>query len=56
MPVMSMAEEQAVLSSTPQAITDAFNAHDLDAIMAFFSDDCTFDMPPRCRLEFRAAS
>ncbi len=25
------------------AIMDAFNAHDLDAIMAFFSEDCTFD-------------
>ena len=23
----------------------AFNAHDLDAIMAFFSDDCEFCMP-----------
>ena len=40
-----MTEEQAVLSSTLQAITDAFNAHDLDAIMAFFADDCSFDMP-----------
>jgi ketosteroid isomerase-like protein len=23
----------------------AFNAHDVDAIMSFFSDDCVFDMP-----------
>jgi len=23
----------------------AFNAHDLDAIMAFFTDDCVFEMP-----------
>ena len=23
----------------------AFNRHDLDAIMSFFADDCTFDMP-----------
>jgi ketosteroid isomerase-like protein len=30
---------------TLQAITDAFNAHDLDAIMEFFADDCSFDMP-----------
>ncbi|HSK59126.1 MAG TPA: nuclear transport factor 2 family protein [Actinomycetospora sp.] len=30
---------------TLQAITDAFNAHDLDAIMAFFADDCSLDMP-----------
>jgi steroid delta-isomerase-like uncharacterized protein len=40
-----MVKEQPVLSSTLQAITDAFNAHDLDAIMAFFADDCSFDMP-----------
>lgn len=24
---------------------DAFNRHDLDAIMSFFTDDCVFDMP-----------
>ena len=24
---------------------DAFNRHDLDAIMAFFTDDCVFDFP-----------
>ncbi len=24
---------------------DAFNAHDLEAIMAFFADDCVFQMP-----------
>ena len=28
-----------------QAFLDAFNAHDLDAIMAFFTDDCVLDMP-----------
>jgi ketosteroid isomerase-like protein len=26
-------------------ILAAFNAHDLDAIMACFADDCSFDMP-----------
>lgn len=26
-------------------ILEAFNRHDLDAIMEFFSDDCTFDFP-----------
>jgi ketosteroid isomerase-like protein len=30
---------------TLQAVTDAFNAHDLDAIMEFFADDCSLDMP-----------
>jgi ketosteroid isomerase-like protein len=28
-----------------KAILNAFNAHDLDAIMEFFAEDCTFDMP-----------
>ena len=30
---------------TLKKILDAFNQHDLDAIMEFFSDDCSFDMP-----------
>jgi steroid delta-isomerase-like uncharacterized protein len=28
-----------------QAFLDAFNAHDVDAIMSFFTEDCVFDMP-----------
>ena len=28
-----------------KAILDAFNAHDLDAIMSFFTDDCVLEMP-----------
>ena len=28
-----------------EALLDAFNAHDLDAIMSFFTDDCVFDAP-----------
>lgn len=28
-----------------QAFLDAFNRHDLDAIMEFFADDCVFYMP-----------
>jgi len=28
-----------------EALHAAFNAHDLDAIMAFFTDDCVFDAP-----------
>jgi ketosteroid isomerase-like protein len=31
--------------STLQAIADAFNRHDLDAIMAFFTDDAIFESP-----------
>ncbi|MEP7382469.1 MAG: nuclear transport factor 2 family protein [Gemmatimonadota bacterium] len=32
-------------ADTLQAILNAFNAHDLDAIMGFFADDCSLDMP-----------
>ncbi len=32
-------------TQTLKAILDAFNQHDLDAIMGFFADDCSFDMP-----------
>ena len=28
-----------------QALLDAFNAHDVDAIMSFFTEDCVFDTP-----------
>ena len=30
---------------TLKAILNAFNDHDLDAIMEFFADDCSLDMP-----------
>ena len=34
-------------AATPslQAFLDAFNAHDVDAIMSFFTEDCVFDTP-----------
>jgi ketosteroid isomerase-like protein len=32
-------------SSVLQAFLDAFNAHDVDAIMLFFTEDCVMDMP-----------
>jgi steroid delta-isomerase-like uncharacterized protein len=28
-----------------RSFLDAFNRHDLDAIMSFFADDCVFEMP-----------
>jgi steroid delta-isomerase-like uncharacterized protein len=28
-----------------EAFLEAFNAHDVDAIMSFFTEDCVFDMP-----------
>src|SRR5258708_19501271 len=30
---------------TLKAILNAFNAHDLDRIMSFFSEDCVLEMP-----------
>ncbi len=30
---------------TLEQILDAFDRHDLDAIMAYFSEDCSFDFP-----------
>ena len=29
-----------------QAFADAFNRHDVDAIMSFMTDDCAFEHPP----------
>jgi ketosteroid isomerase-like protein len=40
-----MVQQQSVSVETLEAIADAFNAHDLDAIMGFFADDCSLDMP-----------
>jgi steroid delta-isomerase-like uncharacterized protein len=34
-----------VATSSLQAFLDAFNAHDVDAIMSFFAEDCVFDTP-----------
>jgi len=40
-----MVQQQTVSDETLKAIANAFNAHDLDAIMDFFADDCSLDMP-----------
>lgn len=40
-----MAQRDQVTETTLKEILDAFNRHDLDAIMAFFADECVFDMP-----------
>jgi ketosteroid isomerase-like protein len=40
-----MSNHAAASVATLEAITDAFNSHDLDAIMAFFAEDCSLDMP-----------
>lgn len=38
-------EPHTVTAHTLERFLAAFNAHDLDAIMEFFSDDCEFFMP-----------
>ena len=38
-------QEMKITVDTLKQILDAFNRHDLDAIMKYFSEDCTFDMP-----------
>ncbi len=40
-----MARRTVVTESTLKEFLAAFNRHDLDAIMGFFSDDCVFEMP-----------
>lgn len=38
-------QKMTVTVDTLKQILDAFNKHDLNAIMEFFSDDCSFDFP-----------
>ena len=37
--------DSKVTTASLQALLDAFNAHDVDAVMSFFTEDCVFDMP-----------
>jgi ketosteroid isomerase-like protein len=34
-----------IAASMLQDFLDAFNAHDVEAIMSFFAEDCVFEMP-----------
>jgi ketosteroid isomerase-like protein len=40
-----MANEQTVTVETLKRFLEAFNLHDLDAIMEFFAEDCSMDLP-----------
>ena len=40
-----MADASKVTVETLQRLLDAFNAHDLDAVMSFFTEDCVLEMP-----------
>ena len=43
--IKNNSSEMKVTAETLKVILDAFNRHDLDSIMAFFADDCSFDFP-----------
>jgi ketosteroid isomerase-like protein len=40
-----MSQPDAVTEDTLKEILEAFNRHDLDGIMSYFADNCTFDLP-----------
>ena len=40
-----MSDHDEVTVERLQELLAAFNAHDLDRIMTFFAEDCSFDMP-----------
>lgn len=40
-----MEQQRTASEGMLREILGAFNRHDLDAIMSYFADDCTFDMP-----------
>lgn len=40
-----MSNSTSVTVETLKQVLDAFNRHDLDAIMEYFAEDCTFDLP-----------
>jgi len=40
-----MGAEQSARVTVLEEICDAFNRHDLDAIMSYFADDCVLEMP-----------
>jgi len=40
-----MVEDQQVIVETLKAFLEAFNRHDLEAIVEYFADDCVMDLP-----------
>ena len=43
--IKTNSHQMKVTVETLREVLDAFNRHDLDAIMEYFSDDCSFDFP-----------
>lgn len=44
-PTLTKSPDMTVTIETMKQVLDAFNRHDLDAIMEFFAEDCSFDFP-----------
>ena len=42
---MANGDDSSAMLAILKQLLDAFNRHDLDAIMTFFADDCTLEMP-----------
>jgi len=40
-----MSSAEATTTPSLQALLDAFNAHDVDAILSLFTEDCVYDAP-----------
>ena len=40
-----MSQQNAALVDAARSLLNAFNDHNLEAIMEFFADDCSLDMP-----------
>src|SRR5688500_10643517 len=43
--IQIQSQDMAITVETMKQVLDAFNRHDLDAIMEFFSEDCSLDVP-----------
>ena len=44
-PNQTKMQATTITAETLKQVLDTFNRHDLDAIMEFFSEDCSFDFP-----------
>jgi steroid delta-isomerase-like uncharacterized protein len=43
--IMASGDDSSSILATLEQVLDAFNRHDLDAIMALFAEECTLDLP-----------
>jgi steroid delta-isomerase-like uncharacterized protein len=45
LPYPNKSPDMTITTATLKEVLDAFNRHDLDAIMDFFAEECSFDFP-----------